>query len=203
MLNTAFIDDMSSRRARARRYMISCSAAQEGEYTQAIIDLLNEALATELICVMRYKAHYYASHGFGAPGDDVKLADSEYMDHVNEEQGHVDRIAERIAQLGGFADFNPTVLAQRGYSDYTNTSSALDVFKEDLIGERIAVDIYREMIRFIGNRDPETRDLLQEIMNHEQDHASKLAARIHALRPVVPARDRAVARVAVARVAVG
>lgn len=189
MLNTAFIDDMSSRRARARRYMIGCSASQEAEHSQAVIDLLNEALATELICVMRYKAHYYASHGFAPPGDLVKLADTELLDHVNEEQGHVDRIAERIAQLGGFADFNPTVLAQRGYSDYTSTADPIDVMKEDLIGERIAIDIYREMIRFVAGRDAVTCEMLEEIMAHEQQHVDKLAARIKALEPAsTPAR---------------
>ena len=189
MLNTAFIDDMSSRRARARRYMIGCSASQGAEHSQAVIDLLNEALATELICVMRYKAHYYAGHGFAPPGDLVKLADSELLDHVNEEQAHVDKLAERIVQLGGYADFNPPILAQRGYSDYTSTGDPLDIWKEDLIGERIAVDIYREMIRFVAGRDPATCELLEEIMAHEQQHAAKLAARIEASKPAsVPAR---------------
>lgn len=192
MLNTAFIDDMSSRRARARRYMIGCSASHDAEHSQAVIDLLNEALATELICVMRYKAHYYASHGFAPPGDLVKLADSELLDYVNEEQAHVDRLAERIAQLGGFADFNPTILAQRGYSDYTSTAEPLDILKEDLIGERIAVDIYREMIRFVAGRDPVTCELLEDIMNHEQEHVDKLAARIQVLQPA-PTPARAVA----------
>lgn len=189
MLNTAFIDDMSSRRARARRYMIGSSASAGAERSQAVIDLLNEALATELICVMRYKAHYYAGHGFAPPGDLVKLADSELLDHVNEEQAHVDKIAERISQLGGFADFNPPILAQRGYSDYTSTADPLDVWQEDLIGERIAVDIYREMIRFVGGRDPVTAELLEEIMAREQEHVAKLTARIAAAKPVpVPAR---------------
>jgi bacterioferritin len=189
MLNTAFIDDMSSRRARARRYMIGCSASKEAGNSQAIIDLLNEALATELICAMRYKAHYYASHGFAPPGDLVKLADAELLDHVNEEQAHLEKIASRIAQLGGFADFNPPILAQRGYSDYTSTADPLDVLKEDLIGERIAVDIYREMIRFIAARDSVTGELLEDIMTREQEHVDKLAARIEALQPALaPAR---------------
>jgi bacterioferritin len=192
MLNTAFIDDMSSRRARARRYMIGCSASQGAGNTQAIIDLLNEALATELICAMRYKAHYYASQGFGPPGDLVKLADPELLEYVSEEQGHMEKIAERIAQLGGFADFNPPILTQRGYSDYTSTADPLDILKEDLIGERIAMDIYREMIRFVAGRDPLTGELLEEILACEQEHMERLAARIQALEPD-PAPARAVA----------
>lgn len=193
MLNTAFIDDMSSRRARARRYMISSAAQNVENSQQAVIDLLNEALAVELICVMRYKAHYYASHGFAPPGDQVKLADSDCLDHVSEEQRHVERIAERIAQLGGFADFNPPILSQRGYSDYTSTADLLDVLQEDLIGERIAIDIYREMIRFVSSRDLVTSQLLQDIANHEQVHANKLEARVRALQPAPVAPARAVA----------
>lgn len=192
MLNTAFIDDMSSRRARARRYMIGCSASQGAGNTQAIIDLLNEALTTELICAMRYKAHYYASHGFAPPGDLVKLADPELLEYVSEEQGHMEKIAGRIAQLGGFADFNPPLLTQRGYSDYTSTADPLDILKEDLIGERIAMDIYREMIRFVAGRDPLTGELLEEILACEQEHMERLAARIQALEPD-PAPARAVA----------
>jgi Bacterioferritin (cytochrome b1) len=191
MSNITFIDDMSSRRARARRYMIGCSASHDEKSQQVIIDLLNEALATKLICVMRYKAHYFASHGFAAPGDEIKLADTEFKEHVAEEQRHVERIAERINELGGFADFNPPILAQRGYSDYTCTASQLDLLKEDLIGERIAIDIYREMIRFVAGRDPQTRDLLTDLMSREKEHADRLEARIQSLRPE-PAR-RAVA----------
>lgn len=184
MSNTTFIDDMSSRRARARRYMISCSASQDEEQSKhAIIDLLNEALATALICAMRYKAHYFASHGFAAPGDDIKLADSEFLLHVEEEQGHVEKIAARITELGGHADYNPPVLGQRGYSDYTSTASLLDMLQEDLIGERIAMDIYREMIRFVSVRDVTTRDLLQEIVAQEQEYVDRLSARIESLRP--------------------
>jgi bacterioferritin len=175
---------MSSRRARARRCMIGCSAAQNDEKSQqVIIDLLNEVLATKLICVMRYKAHYFSSHGFTAPGDEIKLADTECKEHVAEEQRHVERIAERIAELGGIADFNPPILAQRGYSDYTCTASQLDLLQEDLIGERIAIDIYREMIRFVAGRDKETRDLLADLMSHDQQHAERLEARIQSLRP--------------------
>lgn len=180
--NTAFIDDISSRRARARRHMISWSSSDEmSGPQQAIVNLLNEALATELICVLRYKAHYYASHGFAKAGDAVKLADGEFLEHVNEEQAHVDRLAERIAQLGGFADFNPPILAQRGYSDYTHPGDLLDMLKEDLIAERIAIDIYHEMIRFVGERDRETRDLLADILEREEEHADRLVAKIDQL----------------------
>lgn len=182
MSNTTFIDDMSSRRARARRYMIACSQNEEHS-KHAVIDLLNEAMATALICAMRYKAHYFASHGFAAPGEEIKLADSEFMQHVTEEQGYVEKIAARITELGGHADFNPHVLAQRGYSDYTCTESQLDMLQEDLIGGRIAIDIYREMIRFVAARDIATRDLLKEIMDREQEHVDRLSVRIGSLRP--------------------
>jgi bacterioferritin len=188
VLNTTFIDDMCSRRAQARKYMVSCSASHGQENPQTLIDLLNEALATELICVLRNKAHYYASHGFPSPDEDVKLADAEYMEYANQDQKHVDQIAERITQLGGHADFNPAILGQRGYSDYTSSGSPLDTLNEDLIAGRIVVDIFNEMIRFIGRRDLITRTLLERIVEQKEEHATQLMARIQALRITPPAR---------------
>lgn len=173
--------------------MVNYSASQNLESNQTLINLLNEALAIELICVRRYKAHYYASQGFAGPEEDIKLGDADYREHVDEEQRHVDRIAERINQLGGQADFNPQILWQRGYIDYTNTGSLLDTLNEDLIAERIAIDIYMEMIRFIADRDPETRALLQDIVEHEEEHAARLVARIETRRAMTPPPVRAAA----------
>ena len=168
------------------------SADEEGSPQQTIVNLLNEALATELICVLRYKAHYYASHGFAKDGDSIKLADGEFLEHVNEEQSHVDRLAERITQLGGVADFNPAILVRRGYSDYTHPGNPLDMLQEDLIAERITIDIYHEMIRFVATRDPKTRQLLEEILAREEEHAQKLATKISCLSSQRPARPAAV-----------
>lgn len=191
MLNTSFIDDMSLRRSRARRCMaLKCmsasSAAKEDDTQQAIIELLNEALATELLCVLRYKAHYYASHGFVSDGDSVKLADSDYWQQATEEQRHVDQLAERIEQLGGYADFNPQMLTERGYSDYTSIGSSLDTLQEDLIAARIKIDIYREMIRFVASRDSATRDVLQEVLQQEMKHMERINSRIESLRNTLP-----------------
>lgn len=194
VLNTSFIDDMSLRRSRARKCMAkkcmsAFSTAREDDAQQAIIELLNEALATELLCVLRYKAHYYASHGFVSDGESVKLADSDYWDQATEEQRHVDRLAERIEQLGGYADFNPQTLSERGYSDYTSLGSPLDILQEDLIAERITIDIYRELIRFVASRDTKTQDLLQEILQEEMKHAERITARIESLKnTLIPMR---------------
>lgn len=170
MTNTAFIDDISTRRTQARKHIMNGAVTES--YTnqkETILKILNEALATELICVLRYKAHYYNANGAGS-----KLAENEFLEHAAEEQEHADRLAERISQLGGQPDFNPETLSHRSHSEYHNQGNTLDMLREDLIAERIAIDSYREMVRYVADKDPTTRRLLEDILAKEEEHADDL-----------------------------
>jgi bacterioferritin len=136
---------------------------------QTVITLLNEALATELVCVLRYRRHYFMAQGIHSKG----VAD-EFLVHANEEQGHADQIARRIVQLGGEPDFSPDTLSGRSHAEYVEGSSLIDMIKEDLVAERIAIDSYREMTQYLGDRDPTTRNMLEEILAVEEEHADEL-----------------------------
>lgn len=182
MLNTAFIDDMSVRRTCARQCMIKCSLDGEENSLQAkLVSVLNEALATQLICVLRFKAHDHSGHTLSSKGDLDKFIDGNQRERFNPAQVHADRLANRIAQLGGIADFNPPCLVRRDYRDYMNTGSLPDIWREDLIAHRIAVDIFREMVRYVGARDRETRQILEGILADEKQQADSLAAKIASL----------------------
>ena len=137
---------------------------------EAVLKLLNDALATEIICVLRYRRHYFMARGIHSQG----VAD-EFLAHSNEEQGHADQIAERIVQLGGDPDFSPTTLQTRSHSEYVAGTTLVDMIREDLVAERIAIDSYREMIQFIGADDPTTRRMLEEVLAVEEEHADELA----------------------------
>ncbi len=140
-----------------------------GPWRQAVVNLLNEALATELVCVMRYKRHHFTAHGLASP----QIA-AEFMVHANEEAAHADRLAERIVQLGGEPDFNPDGLLQRSHADYDTSSSLKAMVRANLIAERVAVESYRQMIALIGDKDPTTRRLLEDILRDEEEHADEL-----------------------------
>ncbi|BFM21724.1 ferritin-like domain-containing protein [Gilvimarinus japonicus] len=170
MTHSAFIKDLDNRRALARKHMMNGAVTED--FTQdkdKIIDLLNEALATELICVLRYKAHYYTAHGRGA-----KVASAEFWEHAQEEQEHADQLAERIAQLGGVPEMNPDELSKRAHSDYHSGGDTLEMLQEDLVAERIAISSYREMINYVGEKDPTTRRILEELLAKEEEHADDL-----------------------------
>lgn len=141
-----------------------------GPWRDAIVKLLNEALATELVCVLRYKRHHFTAHGMASP----KIAE-EFMVHANEESAHADRIAERIVQLGGEPDFNPTSLLERSHADYDDSSDLKSMVKANLVAERVAVESYRQMIQLVADKDPTTRRLLEEILTDEEEHADELA----------------------------
>lgn len=141
-----------------------------GPWRDAIVKLLNEALATELVCVLRYKRHHFTAHGMASP----KIAE-EFMVHANEESAHADRIAERIVQLGGAPDFNPTSLLERSHADYDDSSDLKAMVKANLVAERVAVESYRQMIQLVADKDPTTRRLLEEILADEEEHADELA----------------------------
>jgi bacterioferritin len=136
---------------------------------ETILRLLNEAMATEIVCVLRYKRHYYMAQGIHA---DAVAA--EFQQHATEEQAHADSLAARIVQLGGAPNFNPDGLTSRSHAEYVEGETLRDMLKEDLIAERIAIDSYREMINYIGKDDSTTRRLLEGILAVEEEHADDL-----------------------------
>ncbi|MGO4814807.1 bacterioferritin [Cupriavidus sp. 2MCAB6] len=135
-----------------------------------VLKLLNEALATELVCVLRYRRHYFMAKGIHA-----EPVAAEFKVHSDEEQGHADRIAARIVQLGGAPDFSPDTLSARSHSEYVEAGSLTDMIRENLVAERIAIESYREMVQYMGDRDPTTRRMLEEILAVEEEHADELA----------------------------
>ncbi len=141
-----------------------------GPWREAIVQLLNDALATELVCVLRYKRHHFTAHGLAAP----KIAE-EFMVHAQEESGHADRLATRIVQLGGAPDFSPDSLLARSHAAYDDATDLKAMVRANLVAERVAVDAYRQMIQLIGDKDPTTRRMLEDILADEEEHADELA----------------------------
>ena len=140
-----------------------------GPWRDDIVKLLNDALATELVCVLRYKRHYFTASGEASPA----IAD-EFLVHANEESAHADKIAERIVQLGGEPDFNPQSLQGRSHAQYDESLDLQSMVRANLVAERIAVETYRQMIVLIGDKDPTTRRMLEEILTDEEEHADEL-----------------------------
>jgi len=140
-----------------------------GPWREDIIQLLNDALATELVCVMRYKRHYFTAQGLSSP----KIAD-EFLVHAQEEEAHGDQIAERIVQLGGAPDFSPQTLVQRSHAEYDASSDLKAMIRANLVAERIAIEAYMQMIALIGDKDSTTRRILEGILAQEQEHADEL-----------------------------
>lgn len=172
MAGKPFLTDIKTLRERARRH-IEKGAVTEG-YTadrETVIKLMNEALATEIVCVLRYRRHYFMATGINA-----ESVASEFLQHANEEQGHADQIAGRIVQLGGEPNFNPEGLLSRSHAEYVEGESLTDMIKEDLVAERIAIDSYREMITYFGNDDPTSRRMMEEILAVEEEHADDLVS---------------------------
>jgi bacterioferritin len=158
---------------------------EEGPLTQdygldkdRAVGILNEALATEVVCVLRYQFHHYMATGIHS----TAVAE-EFKEHAGEEQEHAERIAERIKQLGGKPDLNPATLMQRSHSEYKEGTSLVDMIREDLIAERIAIESYREMVRFFGDKDPTSRVMMEEILAKEEEHADDLADLLFAMSP--------------------
>lgn len=139
-------------------------------WREQIIKLLNDALATELVCVLRYKRHHFTAEGVASPA----IAD-EFMVHANEEAGHADRLAERIVQLGGEPDFSPESLTARSHAEYDDSADLDSMIRTNLVAERVAVESYRQMIHLIGDKDPTTRRLLEDILRDEEEHADELS----------------------------
>jgi len=165
------LTDVKTLRSQARKHI------EEGAVTagysadrKMVLKLLNEALATELVCVLRYRRHHFMARGIHSKS----IAD-EFLIHSNEEQGHADQIAERIVQLGGEPDFAPDGLTSRSHAEYVEGKSLVGMIKEDLVAERIAIDSYREMIQYLGDHDPTTSQMLKVILAVEEEHADELA----------------------------
>jgi len=167
-----FLTDIKTLRKRARQH-IEQGAVTEGYKAdrKTVIKVLNEALATEIVCVLRYRRHYFMASGIHAEG-----VAAEFLQHAIEEQGHADQIAQRIVQLGGAPNFNPEGLLSRSHAEYVEGDTLLDMIKEDLVAERIAIDSYREIIQYLGNDDPTTRRMLEGILAMEEEHADDLVS---------------------------
>lgn len=163
--------DKATLRANARKNIedgaITSSYSADKE---VVIKLLNEALATEWVCVLRYYRHYFMASGMLA--DAVK---AEFLEHAQQEQAHANLLAERIVQLGGEPDLNPDTLTARAHAEYKEGQDLRDMVKEDLVAERIAIDSYREMINYIGNRDTTTKRILESILAQEEEHADEFS----------------------------
>jgi bacterioferritin len=170
MADKPFLTDIKTLRERARQH-IENGAITEG-YTadrETVVKLLNEALATEIVCVLRYKRHYFMASGIHAEG-----VAAEFLEHANDEQEHADSIAQRIVQLKGEPNFNPEGLLTRSHAEYVEGTSLTEMIKEDLVAERIAIDSYREIITYLGANDPTSRRLMETILAVEEEHADDL-----------------------------
>lgn len=165
-----FLTDIKLIRSRARSQMQN-GAVTEGYSAnrEKVIEILNEALATEIVCVLRYSYHHYKASGIHA-----KSVAAEFLEHAQEEQGHASRIAERITQLNGNPNFSPNGLQSRSHSEYVEGGELVEMIEENLVAERIAIDTYREIIQYLGNDDPTTRRMMEEILANEEEHAEDM-----------------------------
>jgi bacterioferritin len=165
-----FLTDIQTLRERAR------AEIDRGPITEAygadrdrVLEVLNQVLATELVCTLRYRRHYYMAKGLSSGP-----VAAEFLQHANEEQGHADMVAERITQLQGAPDFDPATLTSRSHAEYKEGDGLLDMIREDLVAERIAIASYQEITRWLGEKDPTTRRVIEEILAVEEEHADDL-----------------------------
>jgi bacterioferritin len=175
----SFVKNIAEIRSRARQQIAQGPVTQDyGLDTRQAVGVLNEALATEIVCTLRYRFHYFMATGIHS----AAVAD-EFLEHAREEQEHADWIAERIKQLGGKPEMNPAVVAETSHSEYKEGTSLADMIRENLVAERIAVETYREMVRFFGSGDPTSRVLMERILAKEEEHADELADLLFAVEP--------------------
>jgi bacterioferritin len=171
MANQPFLSDVQAIRKRAREHIEEGAVTAGYQADRAtVLKLLNDALATEIVCTLRYRRHYFMAKGIHSKG----VAD-EFLQHSNEEQSHADQLAERIVQLGGEPNFSPDGLLTRSHAEYVEGTSLVDMIKEDLVAERVAIDSYREIITFLGEKDPTSRRLMESILEVEEEHADDMA----------------------------
>ncbi|HET8905308.1 MAG TPA: ferritin-like domain-containing protein [Saccharospirillum sp.] len=171
MTNQPFLTDVKTLRERARKH-IEEGAVTEG-YTadrENVVRILNEALATEIVCNLRYKSHYFRADGIKA-----NVAAQEFLEHADQEAQHADWLAERIVQLGGSPNFSPEGLLSRSHAEFVEGDSLREMIREDLIAERIAIDSYREIANYLGTQDPTSRRVIEDILAQEEEHAEDMA----------------------------
>ena len=173
---TADVDEIR-KRARQKIEEGAVTDAYKGDVKKTI-DLLNDALATEIVCVLRYMHHYFMATGVHA----MSVRD-EFKEHADAEREHADRIADRIQQLGGKPDFNPKSLLERSASQYVEGNDLAEMIKEDLVAERVVIEVYSDMIRYFGNNDPTTRIMIEGILKDEEEHASDLSDLLYVVDP--------------------
>ena len=165
-----FVSDLKKIKERARAHMERGAVTESYKADlKAVIKVLNDVLATEIVCVLRYKRHYFMASGINSDG-----AKAEFLQHANEEQQHADWIATRITQLNGAPNFNPEGLASRSHSEYAEGTDLISMLKEDLFAERIAIESYSEIARWLGNDDSTTRKMIEDILKMEEEHAEDL-----------------------------
>lgn len=186
MTTEPFRIDLETIRDRARSHMDAGPLTPSyGHDVKHVIAVLQEALASEIVCELRYRAHYYAASGLH--GEIVK---AEFLQHAQEERVHGERIAERIDQLGAVPNFDPSTLSQRAHTSYVVNDDLLGMLREDLVAERVAVQIYTEIVRWLGDADPTTRRMMEDILAQEEEHADDLASLLERLREApAPKRD--------------
>jgi bacterioferritin len=179
MNDKPFLTDVKTLRDRARQH-IEAGAVTPGYKADrdTVVKLLNEALATEIVCTLRYRRHHFMAQGIHA-----QSVAQEFLEHANEEQGHADKIAARIVQLGGEPDFNPQGLLMRSHAEYVAGKDLVDMIKEDLVAERIAIDSYSELVRYFGDDDVSSRRLMEEILANEEEHAEDMSTLLSHLNP--------------------
>jgi bacterioferritin len=171
MAQQPFLTDVKEIRKRAREH-ISAGAVTAGYKAdrETVLKLLNDALATELVCTLRYRRHYFMARGI-----DSKSVADEFLQHAQEELGHADQIAERIVQLGGEPNFSPEGLLTRSHAEYVEGGTLVEMIREDLVAERVAIDSYREIIDYLGEKDPTSRRIMESILAVEEEHADDMA----------------------------
>jgi bacterioferritin len=179
MAKKSFLTDVRTLRKRAREH-IEQGAVTKGYKAkrETVLKLLNEALATEIVCVLRYKRHHFMASGIHA-----QSVAAEFLQHASEEQAHADEISQRIVQLGGAPNLSPEGMLSRSHSEYVEGENLLDMIKEDLVAERIAIESYGEIVRFLGDRDITSRRLMEEILQKEEEHANDLKDLLATLDP--------------------
>ena len=165
-----FVSDVEAIRRRAREHLTAGAVTEnyKGQVEQTIT-LLNQAVATEIVCVLRYKFHSIAATGISS-----EAVKAEFAQHAKEEEAHLDMLAERINQLGGRPNMNPEGLLSRAASQYIEGENLIDMIKENLIAERVAIEIYRDLIRYFADKDPTTRTMLEKILAQEEEHANDM-----------------------------
>jgi bacterioferritin len=174
MAENTFLADIKTIRERARRHIEEGAVTENyGADKATVLRLLNESLATEIVCTLRYRRHYFMAKGLTSAG-----VAAEFLEHANEEQAHADQFAERIVQLGGEPIFDPEGLASRSHAEYVEGESLIDMIREDLVAERIAIESYRDIIRYLGEGDPTTRKLFEGVLAVEEEHADDMLSLI-------------------------